>query len=131
MRPSPSIIPGIDRDTYLVLDDYGRVGRAWAETDEDHTSLDAVISDLLTGQYSRPLRVISFNTAEGWSRDVSEDVASSRIASCRLRLSRSWSDTKGRSPKAETKIECGGSHDHQRAFDGRKLFNWEGGTTEA
>ena len=36
---------------------------------------DAVITDLLDGQYSRPLRVISFNTAEGWSRDVSEDVA--------------------------------------------------------
>jgi hypothetical protein len=46
MRPSPSIVPGIDRDIYLVLDDYGRVGRAWAETDEDHTSLDAVITEL-------------------------------------------------------------------------------------
>jgi len=42
MRPSPSIVPVIDRDTYLLLDDYGRVGRAWAETDEDHTSFDAV-----------------------------------------------------------------------------------------
>ena len=74
MRPSPSIVPGIDPDN-LVFEDYGRAGRAWAETDEDHTSLDAVTSDLLTGHYSRPLRVISFNTAEGWSRDVSEDVA--------------------------------------------------------
>ena len=36
---------------------------------------DAVITDLLDGQYSRPLRVISFNTAEGWSRDVSEEMA--------------------------------------------------------
>jgi hypothetical protein len=53
MRPSPSIVPGIDRDIYLVLDDYGRVGRAWAETDEDHTSLGAVIADLLQGQYRR------------------------------------------------------------------------------
>jgi hypothetical protein len=40
--PSPSIVPGTDRDIYLVLDGYGRVGRAWAETGEDHTSLDAV-----------------------------------------------------------------------------------------
>ena len=76
MRPSPSIVPGsVDRDTYLVLDDFGRVGRAWAETDEDHTSLDAVVTDLLDGQYRRPVRVIAFNTVEGWSRDVSEDVA--------------------------------------------------------
>ena len=76
MRPSPSIVPGtVDRDTYLVLDDFGRVGRAWAETDEDHTSLDAVVTDLLDGQYRRPVRVIAFNTVEGWSRDVSEDVS--------------------------------------------------------
>jgi hypothetical protein len=30
---------------------------------------------LLDGQYSSPVRVIAFNTAEGWSRDVSENVA--------------------------------------------------------
>jgi hypothetical protein len=29
----------------------------------------------LTGQYSRPVRVVAFNTAEQWSRDVSEDIA--------------------------------------------------------
>ena len=34
-----------------------------------------VIDDLLTGQFNNPLRVIAFNTAEGWSRDVSEDIA--------------------------------------------------------
>src|SRR4051812_5379364 len=27
------------------------------------------------GQYVNPVRVMGFNTAEGWSRDVSEDVA--------------------------------------------------------
>jgi hypothetical protein len=34
-----------------------------------------VISELLDGQYSNPVRVVGFNTAEGWSRDVSEHVA--------------------------------------------------------
>jgi hypothetical protein len=29
---------------------------------------------LLEGQYSNPVRVVAFNTAEGWSRDVSDDV---------------------------------------------------------
>jgi hypothetical protein len=33
-------------------------------------------SDLLKGEYSDPVRVIGFNTGEGWSRDISEDVAS-------------------------------------------------------
>jgi hypothetical protein len=34
-----------------------------------------VVQDLLTGQYTNPIRVIAFNTAEGWSQDVSMDVA--------------------------------------------------------
>ena len=34
-----------------------------------------MISDLLTGQYDHPLRVVAFNPLEGWSRDASEDVA--------------------------------------------------------
>ena len=75
MRRSPSIVPGIDQDVYLVLDDFGRLGCAWRETNVQDTDLEAVIDDLLEGQYSNPVRIISFNTAEGWSRDVSEDVA--------------------------------------------------------
>ena len=34
-----------------------------------------VITDLMTGQYSDPVRVVAFNTAEGWSRDVTNDFA--------------------------------------------------------
>jgi hypothetical protein len=34
-----------------------------------------LIRHLLEGQYSNPVRVVAFNTAEGWSRDVSDDVA--------------------------------------------------------
>jgi hypothetical protein len=74
---SPSIVPpGNDQDVYLVLDDFdGRMGQAWRETAVESTRLEAVIADLLDGQYSNPVRVVCFNTSEGWSRDVSEDVA--------------------------------------------------------
>jgi len=75
MRPSPSIVPGVDRDVCLVLDDFGRLGLAWRETDVERTDFETVITDLLHGKYSNPVRVVAFNTAEGWSRDVSEDVA--------------------------------------------------------
>jgi hypothetical protein len=30
---------------------------------------------LLDGQYESPVRIIAFNTAEGWSRDVTIDIA--------------------------------------------------------
>src|SRR6266404_6694268 len=74
---SPSIVPpGNAQDVYLVLDDFGgRIGQAWRETAVESTRLEAVIADLLDGQYSNPVRVIAFNTAQGWSRDVSEDIA--------------------------------------------------------
>jgi hypothetical protein len=68
--------PGNDQDVYLVLDDFGgRIGQAWRETDVEATRLETIIVDLLDGQYSNPVRFIGFNTVEGWSRDVSEDVA--------------------------------------------------------
>jgi hypothetical protein len=76
MRRSPSIVPlGNDQEIYLVLDHFGEGGRAWRETDVEHTDLETLVTDLLDGQYSNPVRVIAFNTAEGWWRDVSEDVA--------------------------------------------------------
>jgi len=77
MHSSPSIVPDQDdRDIYLVLDDFGgRLGRVWPETDEERTDREIVITDLMTGQYSNPVRVVAFNTAEGWSRDMSEEIA--------------------------------------------------------
>jgi hypothetical protein len=70
--PSPSIVPpGNDQDVYLVLDDFdGRLGQAWRETGVESTRLETVLADLLDGQYSNPIRVIAFNTAEGRSRDI-------------------------------------------------------------
>jgi hypothetical protein len=49
---------------------------AWPEADEERTDREEVLRDLLSGQYSAPIRVVAFNTAEGWSRDGSEDIAS-------------------------------------------------------
>ena len=83
MRRSPSIVPTADdRDVYLVLDDFGRLGRAWRETDEGSTDRAALVEDLLEGQYNSPVRVIAFNTAEGWSRDVSEEIAEALVEAC-------------------------------------------------
>ncbi len=39
------------------------------------TDLETLIEDLLDGQYINPVRIVAFNTAEGWSRDVSVAVA--------------------------------------------------------
>ena len=33
-----------------------------------------LIRDLVEGQYSHPVRVVAFNTAEGWARDLTMNV---------------------------------------------------------
>jgi hypothetical protein len=73
----PSIAAGLpdDVDVYLVLDDFGgRLGRAWRETDEERTDRETVVRDLLESQYASPVRIVAFNTATRWSRDVSEEI---------------------------------------------------------
>jgi hypothetical protein len=77
MRSSPSIAPhGPDQDTYIVLDDFGdRLGRAWRETDGNAADREAVVRDLLAGEFSNPVRIVCFNLAEGWSRDATKDLA--------------------------------------------------------
>lgn len=72
---SPSIVPGIDQDVFLVVDDFGSFGRTWRESNFGDTGLDTVASDLLEGQFYNPVLVVGFNIAEGWCRDFSEAVA--------------------------------------------------------
>jgi hypothetical protein len=75
MRRSPSMVPAEVGHTYLVLDDLGRLGRVWSETAEEDANHETLIRNLLDDQYTRPTRIIAFNTTEGWSRDVTLDIA--------------------------------------------------------
>ena len=77
MRNSPSIVPGMPTDVtvYAVLDDLGSFGRVWRETDENAAAEATVIRNIIDSQYERPIQVVAFNTAEGWARDVTEDIA--------------------------------------------------------
>jgi hypothetical protein len=57
-----------------VLDHF-QSGNAWRETDEDSTDLESSLRQLMAGEYNSPVRIVSFDTSEGWSRDISEEVA--------------------------------------------------------
>jgi hypothetical protein len=84
---TPSIAPGgDDQNVYIVLDDFGRLGRSYRETDVETADLETVIVDLLGGQYNDPVRVVGFNTFEGWSQDVSADVAHELRRRCDLQM---------------------------------------------
>ena len=73
MSRSSSII--FEDDVYLVLDDFGSLGRVWREVDEAGTNRTWMIRSMLEGAYGNPVRIVAFNAAEGWSRDVTIDIA--------------------------------------------------------
>jgi hypothetical protein len=51
-----------DGDNFcLVIDDLGHLGRVFREADVDFARFEAVVMDLLEGQYSNPRRVVSFH----------------------------------------------------------------------
>jgi len=58
-----------------VLDDFCHHGRSWRETNESAADRETVIRDMLAGEYNYPVRVVAFNAAEGWSRDVTLEIA--------------------------------------------------------
>jgi hypothetical protein len=68
------LVPDGDVTVHIVLNDFGDLGRAYVETDEAEADEATIVENILSGQYSHPLRVVAFNTAEGWSRDVTEDM---------------------------------------------------------
>src|SRR5438105_2350341 len=73
---NPPLVPeGFDTDVYLVLDDFGNIGRSYRETDEERADGATVIRDLIFGQYEHPVRIVAFNTVQGWARDVSVEIA--------------------------------------------------------
>jgi len=73
---TPSIIPnGHNQNFYIVVNNYGKLGPAFAETDLGEADLETTISDLMSGQYGDPVRVVAFNIVEHWAEDASVDVA--------------------------------------------------------
>jgi hypothetical protein len=60
---------------HIVLNDFGELGRAFLQTDEFEADEWTVVTKIISGEYSNPVRVVAFNIAEGWSRDVTENIA--------------------------------------------------------
>jgi hypothetical protein len=80
---SPSIVPyGADETVYLVIDRFGANRCADGEIKVERADLETVISELMSGQFNDPVRVIAFNTLEHWSEDVSAEVATEIQTRC-------------------------------------------------
>jgi hypothetical protein len=75
----PSLVPAgpehFDTAVHIVLEDFDSLGRAYRETDEADADQQTLIDHILSGEFEHIVRVIAFNTVEGWSRDVTGDIA--------------------------------------------------------
>ena len=67
--------PENDVTAYIVVEDFGHLGRAFRETDLAEADPATIVRNMISGEYGDPLRVVAFNIVEGWSRDVSEEIA--------------------------------------------------------
>src|SRR5262245_32289558 len=66
----PSLVPLYeDNDVYLVLDELPTFGRVWRELSEDQANEETLLNLIADGEFRRPMRVIVFNTEDGWSHD--------------------------------------------------------------
>ena len=72
---APTLVPGTGTTTHLVLNDFGALGCAYLETDEAKADEWTIVRNIANGHYSNPVRVVAFNVAEGWSRDVTRQIA--------------------------------------------------------
>jgi hypothetical protein len=69
---------GADETLYIVVDRFS----AAKEIRIERIDLEAIISDLIAGCFSEPLRVQAFNTLEHWMKDISADVAAEIQSRC-------------------------------------------------
>jgi hypothetical protein len=76
---SPSTVPyGADETVYIVIDHFGADG----EIKVERADFETVVSELMSGQFHDPIRVVAFNTLEHWSDDVSAEVAAEIQTRC-------------------------------------------------
>jgi hypothetical protein len=66
----PRLCPWADEGTYLVLENFGRLGCVWRETDTESAERETLIRHLIRGEYNNPVRIVAFNIAEGWCRGI-------------------------------------------------------------
>jgi hypothetical protein len=115
----PTVVPyGADQTVYLVFDSFGAPRSDCPEKEIEREDLETTISDLLTGQFNAPVRVMAFNTLEHWIEDVSKEVAEDIQARC---------DIDGL-PVPEHVRDFVASHTglRQAGADVRPDFNWDG-----
>jgi hypothetical protein len=70
-----SIVPSTEHTTYLLMDEIGEFGNVWREMAEGEANEATIVRWIIEGQFSRPIRIVAFDTDDGWSHDMTRNIA--------------------------------------------------------
>lgn len=76
--PDPTVPYGADQTLFVVIDRRGE----GAEIRIERSDLETTIGELVAGCFNDPIKVISFNTLEHWTKDISNEIAGEIRARC-------------------------------------------------
>ena len=70
------IVRASENTTYLLLDEMtNQRASIWPEISADEANEATIVQWIIEGQFSRPVKIVAFNTEDGWSRDVTQEIA--------------------------------------------------------
>jgi hypothetical protein len=73
--PTASTVPyGADQTVYLVVDGSAPPDTSGPGIEIERTDVETVVTELLSGRFHDPVRIVAFNTLEHWSNDISADI---------------------------------------------------------
>jgi hypothetical protein len=73
---------GADETIYLVVDRFGRRGDPDRETEVERPDIETIVTELMSGRFNDPVRVVAFNTLEHWAKDISAEIAAEIQVRC-------------------------------------------------
>lgn len=77
-----SVPYGADETIYVVVDRSGQRDGADRETEVERPDIETILTELMSGRFNDPLRVIAFNTLEHWAKDISAEIAAEIRVRC-------------------------------------------------
>jgi hypothetical protein len=68
-------MPDREHTMCLLLDWTSHHGGIWREMSEADANEAAIVQRIIDGLFSHPMKIVAFNTAKEWSRDVTQEIA--------------------------------------------------------
>ncbi len=73
---------GADETIYVVADRSGGRDGLDREIEVERPDIETILTELMSGRFNDPIRVVAFNTLEHWAKDISAEIAAEIRVRC-------------------------------------------------